>query len=338
MTTTLTLTLSLTLALDYASCTPQVTPTMLPWDAPLAELWQSPDRPGVSGTGEGRIATRDLFYGPWGPERAPDPRATYTVIERQREGSDSGTTLRDSHGREWRVQPSSHTDQSPERPIDIVLSRVLSAVGYHQPPVYFQPSLTVADDRGRHVEPGGRFRLADTSIQAIDSWSWQQNPFVGMRPYQGLLVILLLFGGSDIDIENESNVLYALQEPGAGPAHWYVVRDPGTVRRAAGSLMPVSGTSNLFERQVVLGVENGIVRFDYHGLHHELLRSIDRFDVRFAVDLLQQLNGDQWRDAFRAAGYDAATAAPLIAQLHRRIDEADRIACQQPTPASCRVE
>ena len=317
MTTTVTLTLSLLLALDSAFCTPQVTPTMLPWDAPLAEFWQSPDRAGVSGPGEGRIATRDLFYGPWGPERAPDPRATYTVVERKQEGNDREVILRDARGREWQVRQSPDGDQSAQRRIEVVLSRVLSALGYHQPAVYFQPSVSVTDDRGTHVEPGGRFRPADPSIKAIDRWSWQQNPFVGMRPYQGLLAILLMFGGADF--QNENNVLYEVQAPADGPRHWYVVHDPGS--------------GSVDEQPFTLGVENGVVVFDYHGVHHELLQRIDPLDVRFAVDLLQQLTDDQWRDAFRAAGYQAATAAPLIAKLHRRIDEARRIACAEPVAA-----
>ena len=318
MTTTLTLTLSLTLALDYAFCAPQVTPTMLPWDAPLAQLWQSPDRPGASGPGEGRIATRDLFYGPWGPERAPDPRAIYTVIGRTQDGTDSEITVRDPQGREWHVKQSPRTDQSTERPNEVVLSRVLSAVGYHQPPVYFQPSLTVADGRGTHAEPGGRFRRADTSIKPIDRWSWQQNPFVGMRPYQGLLVILLMFGSAEF--QNENNVLYEVQQPGAGLAHWYVARD--------------LGSATIDGRPLILGVENGVVLFNYHGRHQELLQAIDPLDVRFAVELLQQLTDDQWRDAFRAGGYQEEAAAPLIAHLQQRLDEARRIACRQTTVAS----
>jgi hypothetical protein len=333
MMTTHAVTLSLVLALYYPFCTAKVTPTAPPWDASLAELWQSPDRVGAHSRGEGAVATRDLFYGPWGPERAPDPGAAYALVERKQHGTNPGITVRDPDGREWHVKQPPHTEQGAEGPIEVVLSRVLSAVGYHQPPVYFLPSVTVKDAHGTHVEPGGRFRLADTSIKAIDTWSWQQNPFVGTRPYQGLLVILMMFGSSDI--KNENNILYEVKEPGAGPRHWFVVRDLGTALGETGRLAPLRGDPEIFERQpFILGVKDGVVRFAYHGWHQELFRQIDPLDVAFAVELLQQLTEEQWRDAFRAGGYRPGVAARFIAQLHQRIDEARRVAGEQTLVAS----
>jgi hypothetical protein len=331
--TTHTLILSLVLALYYPFCTAKVTPTAPPWDAPLAELWQSPDRAGTQSPREGPVATRDLFYGPWGPERAPDPRAIYTFVERKQHGTNPGITVLDPQGHEWHVKQPPHTEQGAEGPIEVVLSRVLSAVGYHQPPVYFLPSLTVKDAHGTHVEPGGRFRLTDKSIKAIDSWSWQRNPFVGMRPYQGLLVILMMFNSSDI--KNENNVLYEVKEPGAGLKRWFVVRDLGTALGETGRLAPLRGDPEIFEREpFILGVKDGAVQFNYHGWHQELLRQIDPLDVAFAVDLLQQLSDEQWRDAFRAGGYQPRVADRFIAQLHQRIDEARQVAGAQTLAAS----
>ena len=333
MMTTHALALSLVLALYYPSCTAKVKPTMPPWDAQLAELWQSPQGVGAQAPAQGPIATRDLFYGPWGPERAPDPNAVYTFVERKQHGTNPGITVRDPQGREWHVKQPPHTEQGAEGPIEIVLSRVLSAVGYHQPPAYFLSSVRVKDGHGTHVEPGGRFRLTDKSIKAVDSWSWQQNPFVGMRPYQGLLVILMLFNSSDI--KNENNVLYEVQEPGDGPTRWYVVRDLGTALGETGRLAPLRGDPEIFGRQAfILGVTDGVVQFNYHGWHQELLRQIDPLDVRFAVELLEQLTDAQWRDAFRAGGYQPAAAARFIAQLHQRIEEARQVAGPQALVAS----
>ena len=310
-------------ALYYPFCTPKLEPTAPPWEAPLAELWQSPDGVATRGLYSGPIATRDVFYGAWGPERAPDPRAVYTFVERKQHGTNPGITVRDPRGREWHVKQPPHTDQGAEGPIEVVLSRVLSAVGYHQPPVYFLPSLTVKDAHGTHVEPGGRFRLTDKSIAAVDTWSWQQNPFVGMRPYQGLLVILAVFGSSDI--KNENNTLYEVKDPRDGPKRWYVVRDLGTALGETGRLAPLRGNPDIFERQpFILDVKDGFVRFNYHGWHQELFQQIGPLDAAFATDLLRQLTDRQWSDAFRAGGYSPQVAGRFIAQLHQRIGEARR--------------
>ena len=157
---------------------------MPPSQANIAELWEKPID----------IAERDLFYGAWGAELAPDPDATYTFLKKKEHGTNPGVTVLDPDGREWHVKQPAHTVQGDEGPTEVVLSRVLSAVGYHQPPVYFLRSLTVKDTTGTHVEPGGRFRLKEKSLKSIDSWSWQRNPFVGTRPYAALLVILEAFG------------------------------------------------------------------------------------------------------------------------------------------------
>src|SRR5262249_3430460 len=77
---------------------------------PIAALWQPPTN----------LATRDLFVGEWGAERA---------------WFQSRMTVSDSSGRRW------HVKQGGEAAPEIVVSRVLAAVGYHQPPQYFLKSL-----------------------------------------------------------------------------------------------------------------------------------------------------------------------------------------------------
>ena len=307
------------LALYVPACTPKVEPTVPPSQAPIAELWQAPDA----------IATRDLYYGPWGADRAPDRHATYTFVERKQNGTNPGITVLDPQGREWHVKQPSHTTQGAEGPTEVVLSRVLSAVGYHQPPVYFLPSLTVKDGARTHVEPGGRFRLTDKSIKSVDTWSWQKNPFVGTRPYKGLLVILAIFNSSDL--KNVNNTLYEVKNPGEGPQHWYVVRDLGTALGETGRLVPTRGDPDLFERgPFILDVKDGFVRFNYHGGHQELFRQITPEDVAFATGLLQQLTDRQWRDAFRAGGFRSSVADRFIARLHQKIAEAHRVAASTP--------
>ena len=294
----------------------KVQPTAAPWDAQMTELWQRP----------ADLSDRDLFYGPWGPERAPNPQATYTFIEKKQHGTNPGMTVKDSDGREWHIKQPPDNEQGAEGPIEVVVSRVLSAVGYHQPPVYFMPVVKVTDASGTHDVAGGRFRLHLDSMQNAGTWSWQQNPFVGTKPYQGLLVILMMFGSSDL--KNDNNTLYAVRTSSDAMERWYVVRDLGTALGETARLFPKRGDPDIFARHAfITGVKGGFVEFSYHGWHQELVHGrITPDDVAWATELLAGLSRRQWNDAFRAGGYDPAAANRFIDALAGRIAQGEKLA------------
>ena len=191
------------MAVGFSACAAAIHPTVSPPIAVsrMGELWEQP----------AAIATADLLNGPWGVEHAPDARDMYTFVRKKRRGANPGVTVRDSQGREW------HVKQGVEAQPEVVLSHVLSAVGYHQPPVYFVPSFTLVDGAGSHTEPGGRFRLQDRTLKNRGEWSWDQNPFVGTPAYQGLLVMLVLFNSADL--KNENNTLYEVKHRHAESAN-----------------------------------------------------------------------------------------------------------------------
>jgi hypothetical protein len=89
-------------------------------------LWRQPTN----------LSGRDLFNGPWGAGRAPEPTDTYRLLEVKRSGINPGMTVRDSRGNKWSVKQAPWNGEQSEGPIEVVVSRVLSAIGYHQPPVY----------------------------------------------------------------------------------------------------------------------------------------------------------------------------------------------------------
>jgi hypothetical protein len=289
-----------------------VTPVMLPAaeaSGPrIDELWEAPEDP----------QAQDLFFGPWGPERAPHPDAVYTFLKPKHGGANPGMSVRDPDGRRWRVKQPPTDGRGAEGPIEVVVSRVLSAAGYHQPPVYFLPAFTLVRDGATLRTVGGRFRLDDPSLDDAGEWSWQRNPFVGTRPYQGLLVILLLFNSSDL--KNSNNTLYELSRP---PWRWFVVRDLGTALGDTGRMAPHRGDPERFARHgFIRGVRDGYVEFEYHGWHQELVRNrLTVSDVRWASARLAALTAAQWRDAFRAGGYDAPTAARFIQAIQARIHQ-----------------
>ena len=264
------------------------------------------------------LAERDLFYGPWGPERAPDPRAVYTLVEIKHTGINPGMTVRDAEGREWSVKQAPLGERPDEAPVEVVLSRVLSAIGYHQPPVYYLKNFTLKSDRGERIERGGRFRLKIASLKDRGTWSFQQNPFVGSDPYQGLLVVLMMFNASDL--KNSNNTLYE-HKTADGREFWYVVRDLGTALGGTGRLVPAKNDPQAFERSLfITGVRDGRVQFGYRGWHQEIVRDrISPADVQWACRLLGSLSDQQWEDAFRAGGYPPRTATRFIQVLKQRI-------------------
>jgi len=288
-------------------CAPRIHSTMPPDEAQqhMSELWQAPED----------LPSRDLFYGPWGKEHSPKSDETFTFKHIKTNGVSPGMTVKDGEGREWSVK------QNPdEGKVEVTLSRVLSALGYHQPPVYHLETFSMKDEHGLRTMPGGRFRPKLKELDELDDWSWQENPFVGTKPYQGLLVVLMVFNSSDL--KNSNNSLYEFKDHGRHE-RWYVVRDIGTALGETARLTPKRNDPELFARQTFIkSVHDGFVQFDYRGWHQDLF--LDRIrpdDVRWGCERLSRLTDKQWDDAFRAGGYDPATAARFIEALKKRIDQ-----------------
>lgn len=298
---------ALTLLSMYLSfCSPPIRPSVTAEQAErlMRQLWERP----------ADVAARDVVYGPWGREHVPSPKATYTFEHAKTHGVNPGMTVTDPEGREWSVK------QGEEGHVEVAFSRILSAVGYHQPPVYFLESFTLKNDKGIHTENGGRFRLKTPELEDLGEWSWQRNPFVGARPYQGLLVILMLFDSSDL--KNNNNTLYRYKSAGRPADVWYVIRDIGTALGETALLAPRRNDPELFARQpFITGVRDGYVVFGFSGWHKELVtHRITPADAEWACQLMSGLSDIQWAEAFRTAGYDRTVASQFIATLKSRID------------------
>jgi hypothetical protein len=310
-------------------------------DAQLAQFWQDPSD----------LASRDLFLGPWGAKNAPDPAATYTFVRSKEGGVNPGVVVRDPQGRVWHVKQSPLDDgkassidvQGAEGPVEVALSRILSAIGYHQPPVYFLSDFTMTDASGTRRHPGGRFRMETESLHELGEWSWSKNPFVRARPYNGLLTILLVF--NSWDLKDENNSLYEVRN-GGPVGRWYVVQDLGAALGETGRFNSLSRRWNrakrndidTFERHAFLeGVEDGFVKFAYQGRQPELVRHrITLDDLRWAADLLGRLTETQWRDAFRAGGYQPALADRFIRKIKDNVADARQLATASTRTSSNR--
>lgn len=281
----------------------------LPASLPIDALWQMPRN----------IAAQDLLNGPWGKANAPAPGVIYEYIKPKKGGSSPGLEVRDPQGRVW------HVKQGREASPEVVVSRVLSAIGYHQPPVYFLPSFLVHNSKHVAAEDAGRFRLSKAELNAQGDWEWAQNPFVGTKPYQGLLVVLVLLNSADLKESN--NKIYFVTNPAGGVSFRYMVRDLGTSLGKTSRFNPPPNRLEVFEHQpFIVGVKDGFVEFDYGAVNASLVRGrITPADVLWACGLLGALTDRQWRDAFLAGGYEPDTAGRFIRRIHEKIAEGRRL-------------
>jgi hypothetical protein len=306
------------LACQTAACARTLKATASPDVAErrMVELWRATD-----------IGAADLFAGPWGEEFAPDGTALYVKTEEKTHGQSPGMTVRDPDGMEWSVK------QGPEGPVEVTLSRILSALGYHQPPVYYLPSFRLKRENWVEIAPGGRFRPHDKVLKSKGTWSWQENPFVGTTPYNSLLITLLVFNSSDL--KNTNNELYEVNGSREGARRWYVVRDIGMALGETGRLFPKRNDVDKFTRlPFITGVKNGYVQFEYRGLHGELVHN--RFtpeQVAVACRQLSRLSRLQWEAAFRAGGYKPDIAKRFIDRILQRIDQGLHIGERQTLAA-----
>ena len=271
----------------------------------MSELWAESD------------PSRNLFWGPGGETAAPSAQAEYQFVARDTTGKSPGYDVRDAQGRLWSVK------LGPEAQSEVVVSRLLWAAGYFQPPTYYLPRWTLIGAPEAGPQAAGRFRLELDRQQKVGSWSWSANPFVGTMPLRGLFVLMVMV--NNWDLKTQQNPLYELPGGSDGPLRRYVVRDLGASLGGTRWIFPGSKSDiDDFEKErFIHSVRDGQVRFHYRGAWREpsLKRGVTPADVRWISQRLERLTAAQWSDAFRAAGYSDADAGRFIVRLRQKVGE-----------------
>jgi hypothetical protein len=281
----------------------------------VGELWSEPRN----------LELRDLFHGSGGPSGAPDPSAAYELIARDDSGFSPGYDVRDRQGMRWSVKLG--IEAQPE----VVVSRVLWAIGYHQPAAYVLPQWELVGAQPR-TQGLARFRRESADQKVVSEWSWYENPFVTTQPFKGLVVANLILNNWDWKTSN--NKVYEPIDAAGGSRRQYVVRDLGASLgktsfpqflqwtpfrgMAQGSRNDVDD----FEEQgFIRSVEGRRVTFDYRGIHDGLVETVTVEDVVWTCRLMARISEPQWHDAFRAAGYDEPRRERFVAKLKSKIQE-----------------
>ena len=294
----------------------------------------------------GDVAARDLRYGPGSAELAP--AAPFTFVAEDLAGESPKFKVTDARGVAWSVK------MGEEAQTETVATRLLWAVGYFADEAYHLERIEVRNlpklSRGQNFVEGKTFvrnvRLEPRreGVERGANWEWDKNPLAGTREMNGLKAIMVLLGNYDTSVRN--NQIFTATDPATGRAETrYVVADVGATLGRVGGLGGKRSKNSLEDfrtSKFVVGVENGLVRFDYStkpkgmgffasifspGYHkrqaakEKAMQNVPVADARWVGSLLARLSDEQLRDAFRAAHYDAATAEGYVQALRGRINQ-----------------
>ena len=280
----------------------------------LSELWQEPVD----------LLERDLLNGPGGPGLAPDPSTPFQFVAFKMTGTNPGYDVRDPSGRLWSVK------LGVEAQSEVVTSRILWAMGFHQPVTYYLPQFTLTGtDAG--IKQHARFRTELPQWRYGGEWSWYENPFVNTQPFRGLVVAQMLLNSWDMKTPN--NRIYLATDPEARPRRHFVVKDVGASLGTSRQFILFSmigtrgrqGTKNDlagFEQQgFIKAVNGGKVTFDYRGIHAALVEHVTVADVIWACERLARLPDGHWQAIFRAGGYGPEESARYLRKIKQKIGE-----------------
>lgn len=279
----------------------------------IAELWQEP----------ADLLQRDLFNGPGGAALAPpQTNGAFEFVAFKTTGTNPGYDVRDASGRLWSVKLG--IEAQPE----VTASRILWAMGFHQPATYFVNQFTLTGtDAG--VKTVARFRTDVDQWRPAGEWSWYDNAFMNTPQFRGLIVAQLILNNWDLKTPN--NRIYDATDPSARPRRRLMVRDVGSSLGQARQfrLFAMLGTRGLqgtkndvdgFEAQGFITRVNGEdLDFDYRGMNQALVDRVTARDVIWACDLLDRIPDGHWQAAFKAGAYPAADAARYIRKIKEKI-------------------
>jgi hypothetical protein len=279
-------------------------------------LWRNP----------GVTAQRDLLRG--SGSQATPPRPPFTFVEEDKGGSQPKVTVTDAAGTTWDVK------FGVEVPAEIASNRLVWALGYLAEEMYFVPSGTIRRVSGlkraaKEIASDGRFsrarfRRVDPKLRRTDeSWTFQQNPFLGTRELSGLVILMNLINNWDIDKALNNRVLIATLPDGSSE-RWFIVSDLGATFGKMGGAMGQKTKWNLKDyiaEDFIERVHDGKLQLDYEGFESRGLGEVPLEHARWFMALVSQLTPSQLRAAFEAAGATPAEVDGYSKRLSSKIAE-----------------
>jgi hypothetical protein len=307
-----------------------------------AVLWRSPED----------IASRNLFYGSGGLEH--QPRAPFTFLGEDLDGTSPKITVRDENGVTWKVKLGDEA-----RP-ETAASRLLWAVGYFTDEIYFLSDIRIAEmprrlKRGQsQVEPGGllhNVRLERKVTGKLDEvWQWRHNPFIGTRELNGLRIMMSLinnwdlknqntainigmYGESTSGVQQTTQRTYLISDLGASfgaPGFaWPKSKSRGNLKQYSNSRFITKSTADYVDFQApgrpALLYSFAVPKFVMRLRMRWIGRNIPITDAKWMAHLLSRLSPEQIRDAFRSANYSEHEVNGFAQVIESRIAELNKL-------------
>ena len=287
-----------------------------------AVLWQPPED----------IECRDLFYGPGGRENAPDPSTPFTYVRRSKSGTQKKIIVQDVNGVKWTVKFG--IEAQPET----AATRIVWAVGYHADWDYFVPRARIVGQKyidARDV----RFERHDKKFKEAGNWSWEENPFLGTREFEGLKVLMAVLKNWDLNTKNNDVIT---PKKSSGPNIYYVADLGATFGRTGTFLNSLYGDAPVTVsfspgkskgdpyaftgERFIKEVRGGRVYFNIRRSHsRDRVNGVSVECARWMGALLGRLSDKQLTDAFCASGYTPAETALYVSIVRARIIELQRL-------------
>jgi len=265
-------------------------------------LWQEPTD----------ITSRDLYFGPGGEAMKPDT-SKVTFIEEKTGGYSKKYRVRDGSGREW-IAKLSKESQS-----ETAATRIVWAVGYNAEICYLVPQVTI---EGKGTFENVKFEARPEDIERLEIWSWDKNPFVGTKEFQGLKVLMVLLENWDIKDDNNKILLVRNEQTGKNELRYIISDLGGTLGKTGGIISRSRNKPEDFAKaKFINSVKGNNVFFRFDGKRGDLFKNITVEQARWIGEWLAKLSDKQLADAFRAANYTPEEIQLLTTAMKNRIAE-----------------
>jgi hypothetical protein len=262
------------------------------------------------------IASRNLFYGPGGPDRLPSGKLKF--IKEDKNGVNPKFNVVDEAGVKWGVKFGNEA-----RP-ETAATRLVWAVGYFTNEDYYLADLNVGQlrqkmTRGQNLIEGeklngARFKRHNTGEKQIADWSWDKNPFVGTKELDGLKIMMEII--CNVDLKGSNQHVYATPEG----EQRYIAADLGSSFGKAGKTMFYT-KGKLKDFQSLPLIKNAGP--DY--IDFWRFKQIPREHAKWIAGYLAQLSDRQISDAFRAAQFSPDEVEGFTRKVREKINELQQL-------------